>query len=324
MASDPLGAIVSANPMLSGFRDDITTAQNMWKGDYYAAGQMTGDKTVTGAAMLLPLGAGRLFRGLAALRAGSAVDDVADAARIADSDPFGGTGACSFTAATAVATTGGTTAIAAIKIGDTVMAYDPKTGETGPHTVSAVVAHTDPVVEHLATDTGSTDTTPNHPFFTTDRGWVLAGSLQVGEQVRTETGGSATILGFTTTAAPTTMWDLTVDGAHSFFVGQGAVLVHNCPPGGIRGPRNYPSNPTPGVQPTQLMGQMSPETLQGVSDLAQTAQDVSPWKSIEGIRLTPTGGGTTPTWVKVGAIGVGVGAGAAGACYMQLFGECDP
>jgi hypothetical protein len=24
------------------------------------------------------------------------------------------------------------------------------------------------------------------------------------------------------------MWDLTVDGAHSFFVGQGAVLVHNC------------------------------------------------------------------------------------------------
>jgi hypothetical protein len=29
-------------------------------------------------------------------------------------------------------------------------------------------------------------------------------------------------------ATPTTMWDLTVDGAHSFFVGQGAVLVHNC------------------------------------------------------------------------------------------------
>ena len=147
----------------------------------------------------------------------------------------------SFTATTAVATTGGTTAIAAIKVGDTVLAYDPKTGETGPHTVSEVMAHTDPVIEHLATDTGAIDTTPNHPFFTTDRGWVLAGSLQVGEQVRTETGGSATILGFTTTATPTTMWDLTVDGAHSFFVGQGAVLVHNAGPcGSVRVLGSYP------------------------------------------------------------------------------------
>ena len=25
------------------------------------------------------------------------------------------------------------------------------------------------------------------------------------------------------------MWDITVDGAHSFFVGSGEVLVHNCP-----------------------------------------------------------------------------------------------
>jgi hypothetical protein len=28
------------------------------------------------------------------------------------------------------------------------------------------------------------------------------------------------------------MWDLTVDGAHSFFVGSGGVLVHNCTPFG--------------------------------------------------------------------------------------------
>ena len=55
------------------------------------------------------------------------------------------------------------------------MAYDPRTGVTGPHTVTAISVHTDPVIEHLATDTGPIETTPNHPFFTTDRGWVDAG-----------------------------------------------------------------------------------------------------------------------------------------------------
>ena len=109
-----------------------------------------------------------------------------------------------------------------------MQAYDPKTGETGPHQVVAVMVHTDPVIEHLATDTGSIQTTPNHPFFTTDRGWVLAGSLVVGEQVRTDSGHATTVSGFTIESTPTRMWDLTVAGAHSFFVGAGGVLVHNC------------------------------------------------------------------------------------------------
>ena len=131
---------------------------------------------------------------------------------------------------TLVATPTGKTAISEIRVGDTVEAYDPRTGVTGPHTVTAVMAHTDPVVEHLVTDTGPIETTPNHPFFTTDRGWVEAGSLAIGEQVRTESRKPATVVSFTVSATPSTMWDLTVDGAHSFFVGSGAVLVHNFNP----------------------------------------------------------------------------------------------
>jgi hypothetical protein len=90
------------------------------------------------------------------------------------------------------------------------------------------MVHTDPATENLVTDKGSIETTPNHPFFTTDRGWVQAGSLKVGEKVRTESGGSATVVSFTVDQHPASMWDLTVDTAHSFFVGSGAVLVHNC------------------------------------------------------------------------------------------------
>jgi hypothetical protein len=166
--------------------------------------------------------------------AGSAAAEGAETA--AEDDAFGALGkaGCSFSPDTQVATLGGGIAIASLKVGDSVQAYDPKTGETGPHQVTAVMVHTDPVIEHLKLDTGPIETTPNHRFFTADRGWVEAGSLVVGEEVRTDTGHSASVTGFTLDATPSSMWDLTVADAHSFFVGPGAVLVHNfaC----VRGP----------------------------------------------------------------------------------------
>jgi RHS repeat-associated protein len=189
-----------------------------------------GNYTDAALSSLAVIPGGKLASGVKALHAG---DDAAKAAgagtKLHILDDIVGA-FCSFSADTPVATEAGRTAIASIRVGDTVEAYDPKTGETGPHEVTAVSAKTDPVVEHLATDTGPIETTPNHPFFTADRGWVEAGQLVVGEQIRTESGHTTAVTGFTLDATPTTMWDLTVDGAHSFFVGSGAVLVHNaCP-----------------------------------------------------------------------------------------------
>jgi hypothetical protein len=207
---------ILANPMVDSAVSMLRTGYDIYNGDYYGAGEITGDRATTAAVMLATGAAGKLLpKAIRALR-----------------KP-----ACSFSADTAVSIAAGSTAISSIKVGDTVQAYDPNTGETGPHTVTAVTAHTDPAVEHLTLDTGTIETTPNHPFFTLDRGWVLAGSLKVGEQVRTESGVPATVLGFTVSATPTTMWDLTVEGAHTFFVGSGAVLVHNCP---IEGPGSGP------------------------------------------------------------------------------------
>jgi hypothetical protein len=99
------------------------------------------------------------------------------------------------------------------------------------------------VVEHLVTSAGAIETTPNHPFFTTDRSWVEAGSLLPGEHLRTDSGTDAVVVSFTTEATPQAMWDLTVDTAHSFFVGSGGVLVHNFNPdecGGLRSPSRSP------------------------------------------------------------------------------------
>jgi len=190
-----------------------------------------GNYTDAALSSLAVIPGGKLASGFKALHAG---DDAAKAAgagtKLHILDDIVGA-FCSFSADTPVATATGRTAIASIRVGDTVEAYDPKTGETGPHEVTAVSAKTDPVVEHLATDTGPIETTPNHPFFTADRGWVEAGQLLVGEQIRTESDHTTAVTGFTLDATPTTMWDLTVDGAHSFFVGSGGVLVHNACPG---------------------------------------------------------------------------------------------
>jgi hypothetical protein len=134
----------------------------------------------------------------------------------------------SFSADTAVATAGGETPIGSVEVGDSVLAYDPTTGETATHTVTAVMVHTDPVVEHLSTDQGSIETTPNHRFFSAERGWVEAGSLRAGERIRTANGTDALVIGFTLEATPSDMYDLTVESAHSFFVGSGGLLVHNC------------------------------------------------------------------------------------------------
>jgi RHS repeat-associated protein len=178
-----------------------------------------------------------------------------------------GVGGLSFSADTTVATAAGTgVAISSLRVGDKVEAYDPKSGVTAAHTVDAVMVHTDPVVEHLATDAGEIETTPNHPFFTTDRGWVEAGSLFVGEQLRTESGKAASVIGFTLDATPTAMWDLTVDGAHSFFVDSAGVLVHNQDCGGT----NVPNGATPArfvAAPDGIIDTESPALNQQIDDV---------------------------------------------------------
>jgi hypothetical protein len=117
--------------------------------------------------------------------------------------------------------------ISDLQVGDYVLAYDPVTGETGPHRVDAVMVNEDPETETLVLDVGTIETTPNHPFFTADRGWVKAGDLQIGEHIRTLDGTDAVVESFTVKIGPAMMWDITVNTAHSFFVGSGGVLVHN-------------------------------------------------------------------------------------------------
>ena len=57
--------------------------------------------------------------------------------------------------------------------------------------------------------------------------WVAAGELQPGDEIRTSTWETGMVESVTFVSAPQTMYNFTVDTAHTYFVGEGQWLVHN-------------------------------------------------------------------------------------------------
>ena len=195
----------------------------------------------------------------------------------------GAFGGCSFTPQTTVLMADGSRKpISKLRVGGLVEAYDPATGKTGPHRVTAVMVNRDPATEHLVTSAGSIETTPNHPFYTTDGGWIPAGQLRIGEHVRTATDTDAVVVSFTVDPHPARMWDITVAGAHSFFVGSGEVLVHNCGPE-ILDPEGRLQPPDGHVWTQHMVGDPAEKSLfnpgTDLEDLMQCAQASCPMDS---------------------------------------------
>src|SRR5262249_31368360 len=98
---------------------------------------------------------------------------------------------------------------------------------TGTYPVTAVWVHLDPVLVDLTFDGERIETTPHHPFFTQERGWVDAGALQLGAHIRKADGSMGMLQTKTLVQRPQLMYNLTVAAAHTFFVGDGQWLVHN-------------------------------------------------------------------------------------------------
>jgi len=134
---------------------------------------------------------------------------------------------CSFSADTAVTTPDGLRPISSLKVGDLVLAYNQQTGTTGYYPVTALLVHNDPTLVTLTIDGATIVTTPEHPFYTADGRWTPAGDLRVGSRVREANGSYGVVQSIILVQHPKVMYNLTVEGAHTFFVGTARVLVHN-------------------------------------------------------------------------------------------------
>ncbi|MFB7577703.1 polymorphic toxin-type HINT domain-containing protein [Streptomyces hydrogenans] len=123
-----------------------------------------------------------------------------------------------------------------VQIGDLVLAADPDSGERRGMQVTSTFSHeAADLVEVRFFDGSTLVTTPGHKVHVIGRGWTLAMDLRPDDLVigADGTAGRVASVRDRDSRAPSVVFDLTVEGPHTFFVGtQGSksrsVLVHNC------------------------------------------------------------------------------------------------
>ncbi|UXY32704.1 RICIN domain-containing protein [Streptomyces sp. HUAS TT20] len=123
--------------------------------------------------------------------------------------------------------------ISQVGVGDRLTAMDPATGQLQTRQVNDTFKHdTQRLVDITVADGGKLASTAGHKFYVVDRGWTLVSDLHVGDRLRTPDGSvhPVTALLDRSGLTPRTVYDLTVDDLHTFFVLAGAtpILVHNC------------------------------------------------------------------------------------------------
>jgi len=133
---------------------------------------------------------------------------------------------CSFSANTPVLTLSGRVPISRIRPGDWVLAYNESSKSMSFFVVSATNAHIEASILTLMIGNELIVTTPEHPFYVQGK-WVTAGDLRVGDLITSANGTVGQVYRAQTFYESQTMYNLTIDTAHTYFVGAGYWLVHN-------------------------------------------------------------------------------------------------
>ena len=153
---------------------------------------------------------------------------------------------CSFTAQTLVSTDHGKQPIATVHDGAKVLAYNPKTRKMEWQPVVHVWIHTDNDLVDLTITTPARlpqgkggqgqeqqtreviHTNQKHPFLTIEDGFLPVGQIKVGMHVVRADGRIGVISGWKVVPGVKMMYNLEVAQDHTFTVGSGQWVVHNC------------------------------------------------------------------------------------------------
>jgi hypothetical protein len=122
-------------------------------------------------------------------------------------------------------------------------------------------------------------TTPEHPLHVAGAGWVPAGELAVGAEVATAEGGLARLSAALSLEKRGEVFNLEVEGTHSYFVGDAQLWVHNmCTRAGGGPPVNRAGAPYPEVRHPGTGG-LIPHPGEGLSRVPPA--DRAPWGARE-------------------------------------------
>ncbi|GAB2857010.1 RHS repeat-associated core domain-containing protein [Lentzea nigeriaca] len=159
-----------------------------------------------------------------------------DALRKLGGKSDGAGGSCllhSFVAGTRVLMADGSSKpIDEIRVGDKVKAADPSSGERSDRNVVGTIVHTDEGdMTRVSVAGGTVEATSWHPVWVEERGdFAKIGTLKPGEHLRSSDGTRQVVTDVQRYAQIQPVYDLTIDGVHTYHVvvGDTPVLVHNC------------------------------------------------------------------------------------------------
>ena len=151
-------------------------------------------------------------------------------------------GGLSFATTTPVATARGEQTIGTMQVGEKVWAYNPKTHHMELEPVQHVwINHDNDLVDltlttitptghgKAATKTSETiHTNKKHPFLTEEKGFLPVGQITLGMHMLRADGTYGVVTGWKVVPGTKTMYNLEVAQDHTFTVGSGQWVVHNC------------------------------------------------------------------------------------------------
>ncbi|MDF2441476.1 MAG: hypothetical protein JWN98_2460, partial [Abditibacteriota bacterium] len=184
-----------------------------------------------------------------------------------------------FTAGTLIATSEGSKPIEEVQVGDQVWARDEKTGKLALQRVTHTFKHEVDQLVVLHIEGEDIETTAEHPFWVQGKGWVKAGELQTGDVLERLNGSTLTIQDIEVVVRACRVYNLEVEGFHTYFVAKQQVFVHNKAKPKRNKPRPTPTPcPTPVPRATDPYGKPYPigkrvqlPTRKAAEDAARTA-----------------------------------------------------
>jgi Pretoxin HINT domain len=139
-----------------------------------------------------------------------------------------GNGGCFAEGTPVLLADGARKAIEQVEAGDCVLSRHEGTGEIAEQPVMRKWIHQrKPTLTLRLSDGSAIETTRVHPFFVKGKGFVAAGALQPGLCLMTHAETPLAIVSIDRHAQASDVYNLAVANFHTYFVGDGAVWVHN-------------------------------------------------------------------------------------------------
>ena len=134
-----------------------------------------------------------------------------------------------FVAGTAILAASGHVLIEDIAAGDYVWATDPETGETGLRRVVQTFENEANELIHVYVNGEEIVTTREHPFYSPVKGWTAACELGAGDMLVLVNGEYVVVekVQHELLENPVKVYNFEVEGFHTYYVTDSAILVHN-------------------------------------------------------------------------------------------------